>query len=94
MPRLTRRHALALLATATLATCLTTTACAERVAGSGQRTTEARAITGFEAIALEGSFTAHRALRASIAGSGDLRYGGRVQGVKTSIVGSGEVRRR
>ena len=38
--------------------------------------------------------TADRALSVSIAGSGDVRYGGQVTAVKTSIVGSGDVRRR
>lgn len=38
--------------------------------------------------------TAHKALSVSIVGSGDVRYGGRVAAVKTSVVGSGSVQRR
>lgn len=42
----------------------------------------------------DASVTANQALTVSIAGSGDVRYGGSVTAVKTSIVGSGAVRRR
>lgn len=37
---------------------------------------------------------ANRALSVSIAGSGDVRYGGQVSDVKSSVAGSGSVRRR
>lgn len=38
--------------------------------------------------------TANQALSVSIAGSGDVRYGGAVQNVRSSVAGSGTVRRR
>lgn len=42
----------------------------------------------------DASVTANQALAVSIAGSGDVRYGGAVTAVKTSILGSGDVRKR
>ncbi|WP_326540147.1 head GIN domain-containing protein [Pseudorhodoferax sp.] len=38
--------------------------------------------------------TANQALTVSVAGSGDVRYGGTVQNVRSSVAGSGTVRRR
>jgi hypothetical protein len=38
--------------------------------------------------------TANQALQVSIAGSGDVLYGGDVGSVKRSVIGSGEVKRR
>jgi hypothetical protein len=56
MSILTRRHGLALLAAITLGP-LALSAHAESVTGSGRMANESRAITGFEAITLEASFT-------------------------------------
>lgn len=54
----TRRHLLTLAAlTCTAALLLPAGALAQRVTGSGQMVTETRAVSGFEAVALETSFT-------------------------------------
>lgn len=67
------------------------------IAGSGDA--DLRALEADEVkVGIAGSgdaeVTAHKSLSVSIAGSGDVRYTGQVEGVKTSVVGSGQVRRR
>ncbi len=42
----------------------------------------------------DAKITANKALDVSIAGSGDVRYGGTVTAVKTSVAGSGSIQRR
>lgn len=67
------------------------------IAGSGDVDTsgvEAEEVKVSIAGSGDAKVTANTALSVSIAGSGDVRYGGRVNAVKTSIVGSGDVTRR